>query len=301
MYGERRSSRGSEVIRAIALASAALLCLVASSTPVAAGGETLRVPVLMYHRIKAPASDARLPELWVAPQRFRAQLRTLARHGWRTVTATELTRAALSGRSVGPKRFVITFDDGARDGYRYAAPIMARFGMRGTYCVVPGRSRLPWQLSVRQLAALHDAGHEIANHTLSHADLPSLGEAALRREVLRGRQLIERFVGEAPRTLCYPYGHQDARVRRVVARTGHLAAFTTMDGAAQLPSERMRWPRIRVNGSDSAAELLARMRPFAIGGGPEPLSHEGDPIVRIAAADSPFAPVKAGAAAPLAR
>jgi peptidoglycan/xylan/chitin deacetylase (PgdA/CDA1 family) len=281
MDARRRPSGWRWSDRSAAIGAAVLMSLVVVAAPAVADDAVLHVPVLMYHRIKSAPPDARLPELWVAPRDFRAQLHALARDGWRTITAEELATAALAGRSVGPKRFVITIDDGAWDGYRYAAPAMERYGMRATYCVVPGRAQRPWQISIGHLVELHEAGHEIANHSLLHADLPRLGAAALRRQVGHARRLIERYVGEAPATLCYPYGHQDARVRRVVARTGHLVAFTTVEGAAQPPATRFRWPRIRVDGSDSPATLLARLQPFAKGGGREP-GPRGDRAVRLA-------------------
>jgi peptidoglycan/xylan/chitin deacetylase (PgdA/CDA1 family) len=211
-----------------------------------------------------------LPDLFVTPKRFRAQLRLLRERGWRTITSAQLARAVLAGRTVGPKRFVITLDDGGRDGYTAAKPIMEDFGMRGTYCVVPGRMHRDWQLSARHLVSLHANGHEIANHSLTHADLPRLGRLALRRQVAGAARRIARVVGERPVSFCYPYGHHDAGVRRAVARTGHLAAYTTVHGPAGARWQRFRWPRVRVSGSTSPRELLARVRPYARGGGAEP-------------------------------
>jgi peptidoglycan/xylan/chitin deacetylase (PgdA/CDA1 family) len=231
---------------------------VAGST---AQASSLRVPVLMYHRISAAPSHAALPHLWVSPRRFRAQLRALKRAGWTTITAKELGRAVMEGRRVGRKRFVITIDDGARDGWWNAAPILEDLGMRATYCVVPGRAHRPWQLSFRHMRRLRAAGHEIANHSLTHADLRQLSGPSLRRQVFRARWLIRERVGHAPRTFCYPMGFHDAEVRRVVAQAGHLLAFTTVEGARHTATDPMRSPRVRVNGSDTPREVLASVRP----------------------------------------
>jgi len=237
--------------------------------PSAAASAALEVPVLMYHRITKAPPDARLPGLWVAPHRFRAHMRALYRRGWRTITARELSRAVALGRTVGHKRFVVTFDDGARDGYRRAAPILERYGMRGTFCVTPGRAHKPWQISFKQMRRLREVGHEIANHSLTHADLPRLGARRLRRQVEGARRLIGSRIGQVPTTFCYPFGRQDARVRQAVLAAGHRIAFTTVDGARQSRNNRLQSPRIRVNGWDSAATLVARMRPYARGSGPE--------------------------------
>jgi peptidoglycan/xylan/chitin deacetylase (PgdA/CDA1 family) len=253
----------------------ALIVGVTSTAPSAAVDRELHVPVLMYHRITEAPPGARLPGLWVSPRRFGAHMRALHESGWRSLTAAELSRAVLDGQTVGPKRFVVVFDDGARDGYRHAAPILERVGMVGTFCVVPGRAGRPWQISFEQMRVLRLAGHEIANHTLSHAHLPGLGSRELRRQVRGARRLIARRLGRAPTTFCYPYGAHDARARRAVRAAGHDIAFTTVAGARQTRADRMRVPRIRVNGWDTPAALLDRLQPFAKGGGREPGQSSG--------------------------
>jgi peptidoglycan/xylan/chitin deacetylase (PgdA/CDA1 family) len=241
---------------------AAVSLLGASSTVSVAAFEQT-VPVLMYHRITKAPADAALPELWVNPRRFRSQMAALKRSGWRSITAAQLARSMSARRSVGPKRFVITIDDGARDGYWHAAPILERFDFRATYCLTPGRANRPWQLAFWQMRRLSASGHEIANHSLTHADLPALGAAQLRRQVRRAHALITERVGQAPVSLCYPFGHQSPAVRRVVANTGYRIAFTTVYGARHSSAAPLLAPRVRVNGSDRPASLLAKMRPFA--------------------------------------
>jgi peptidoglycan/xylan/chitin deacetylase (PgdA/CDA1 family) len=249
----------------IGLALALTFATIAAATPAHGADASISVPVLMYHRISAPPPVAVLPHLWVAPERFRRQLAALRRHGWRTITAEVLGRAVRDRRAVGRKRFVITIDDGARDGWSNAAPILADLRMHATYCVVPGRAHKPWQLDFRRMRQLRAAGHEIANHSLSHADLPSLPLAELRHQVRKAHRLIAERVGRAPRTFCYPYGHHDAAVRRVVAASGSLLAFTTVHGGTHSAARAMRSPRVRVNGGDSPRALLARMAPYASG------------------------------------
>jgi peptidoglycan/xylan/chitin deacetylase (PgdA/CDA1 family) len=220
----------------------------------------LDVPVLMYHRISSPPPDAALPHLWISPARFRAQMRALKAAGWQTITAEELGLALRDGRHVGRKRFVITIDDGARDGYRNAAPILERLGMRATFCVVPGRARMGWQLSFRMMRELRAAGHEIANHSLRHVDLRALSASALRWQVFHARDLIRDRVGHAPRSFCYPMGFHDSEAHRVVRAAGTLLAFTTVSGTWHRTGLEMVSPRVRVNGSDTPQQVLARLR-----------------------------------------
>ena len=246
-------------VRRIGAISLLLAIVILGAIPPAVMARSLHVPVLMYHRITSPPPDAALPHLWVSPVRFRAQLRALKDAGWRTITAEELGIALRDGLRVGRKRFVITIDDGARDGFRNAAPILERLGMRATYCVVPGRAHMAWQLTFRQMRALRAAGHEIANHSLRHVDLRWLSAGALRRQVVGARDLIRDRVGHAPRSFCYPMGFHDSEVRRVVRAAGNLLAFTTVSGSWHRTGREMLSPRVRVNGSDTPQEVLAHV------------------------------------------
>jgi peptidoglycan/xylan/chitin deacetylase (PgdA/CDA1 family) len=177
------------------------------------------------------------------------------------MTAGQLAMALREGTPVGPRRFVITIDDGARDGITTAAPILDGLGMRATYCVVPGWARRPGRLTPDQMRRLDLAGHEIANGSFSHRDLRDLGASALRREVVGAQRLIRRMVGREARSFCYPNGAHDAAVRRIVAASGHLIAFTTAEGLRHSATRAMRSPRIVVRGTDTPSELLARIEP----------------------------------------
>lgn len=247
-------------IRVLLLAS---ILLVVSSAAVSAGTPDtfqLEVPVLMYHRISPPPRDAALPDLWVRPADFRAQLTALQRAGWRTVTAAEVAQHLRDREPLPARSFVISIDDGARDGYTNAAPILRALGMRATFYVTPGRVGRPWQLTWPMLRELHAEGHEIANHSMTHAALTALSDDSLRRQIVRAQELIETKVGLRPITFAYPFGYHDARVRRAVRAAGLRLAFTTAWGAVTDTAPRMKAPRVRVHASDSGGALLVRLR-----------------------------------------
>lgn len=189
----------------------------------------------------------------------------LKRHGWITVTARDVVRQLRLRVPFPPRRFVISIDDGALDGYTQAAPILEELGMHATFFVNPGRMWMRSRMDWHQLRKLAAAGHEVANHTYRHADLTALSGVILQRRIERAQDLIEEHVGERPLTLCYPYGRHDAESRAAVRAAGIRLAFTTAHGARESTSDRMRAPRIRVNGWDAPASVLARVQPYAAG------------------------------------
>jgi len=89
--------------------------------------------VLTYHRV-SPYSDGVFDP--VSPQVFQQQVRHLARY-YNVLTASEAAGLNRCGRL--PQRAVcITFDDGYRDNYEYAFPILKQYGVRATVFVTTG-------------------------------------------------------------------------------------------------------------------------------------------------------------------
>jgi peptidoglycan/xylan/chitin deacetylase (PgdA/CDA1 family) len=110
-----------------------------------------------------------------------------------------------------------------------------------------------------RVRALVRAGWEIDAHTFTHPDLTTVSPAQLRREVAASRAWIRGVFHVPVEFFCYPAGRYDAAVLAEVRRAGYAGATTTTEGLAS-PREGM-WTldRVRVNGSDGAAGLAAKL------------------------------------------
>lgn len=93
---------------------------------------TLVVP--MYHRV-LPKGDERLlttqPGMYVHPETFRMHVRTLKCH-FEIVRLSDWITRASKGKPLPPRACAITFDDGWRDNYEYAYPILKEEGVPAT-------------------------------------------------------------------------------------------------------------------------------------------------------------------------
>jgi len=101
-------------------------------------------------------------------------------------------------------------------------------------------------LSVAQVVELHRRGHEIGSHTVSHAMLPELDDAALQSELVNSRDAISNWIGARVLGFCYPNGDHDERTVAAVARAGHAYACTTRDGVHPPGGDPFRIPRVGV-------------------------------------------------------
>lgn len=232
------------------------------STGAAAPAAPLRyhVPILNYHRI-APKAEAggSIPYLVVTPATFTVQLKALYDAGWHTITMATLADFMQANRPIPPKTFVITFDDGWEDGYKYAFPIMRGYGFVGTFFVIGDRIGVHGFLSAQEMRTLEAAGDEIGNHTGDHHMLSNMSAPFIRQDVERGAAAIARAVGHRPVSLAYPKSAVNATVIAVVAQIPGLEIAATTGGRIETWLGRYDVGRIGVFPATTPAFLLAKL------------------------------------------
>ena len=218
------------------------------------------VPILMYHVIARRPAGAPFPELYVPRAVFAAQMRTLATNGYHVVTLQEVYDH-WHGAPLPRRPVVVSFDDGFRNQYTHALPILSAYGWAGTLnLAVTHLHEGSYGLGPRQVAAMINAGWEIDSHTMTHAHLPSLGAATLWREVAGSRSYLHATFHVPIHSFCYPYGAYSTSVVAAVRRAGYLLATTTEPGLAT-PAAAFTLPRVRVTAQTSLTNVAKLIRP----------------------------------------
>lgn len=222
------------------------------------GSHSIPIPILMYHVIARRPAGAPYPDLYVPKRAFAAQMRGLAARGFHVVTLQE-AYDYWHGAPLPSKPVVVSFDDGFRNHYTAAYPILAQFGWSGTLnLAISHLHEGSYGLNRREVAAMIRGGWEIDSHTMTHADLPGLSESQLWREVAGSRTYLRRTFAIPVNFLAYPFGAYSSSVIASTIRAGYAGATTTNTGWAT-PTSPYTLPRIHVTAGMSVPVLVAQL------------------------------------------
>ena len=223
----------------------------------------------MYHQIGEPApKGSPYRSLTVHPASFRRQMRWLRRFGYRGLSMRDImpyVRGEKQGKVVG-----ITFDDGYRNVYQNALPVLTENGFTATNYFVAhhlgGGNEWDYEkgishsdlMSSDEMRAWARAGMEVGSHTLDHAYLPKLDDDQAQIQIAESRQALEQLLGEPVTAFCYPYGGEEARLRDLVRAAGYDNATTTAGGLAQPNDDPYGLPRVTVARSTHLLRFLQK-------------------------------------------
>ncbi len=231
-----------------------------------------RIPILMYHGIR-DGVGTKHPyfETNTSPQLFARHMQFLLENGFVSVHLDEAIEA-MSSDIKGQTRVVITFDDGCRDFYTHAFPILAKYGLKATIFIVTGRTgNRPIRRDNCEFMTWAEGrevcrhGIEIGSHTVSHPDLYALTEQQVEEELAVSKRTIEDNLGEPVRSFAYPFAFPEhdekftVMLRKLLERNGYQSGVSTIVGTASREHDRFVLPRVPVNSYDDLSLYRAKL------------------------------------------
>jgi peptidoglycan/xylan/chitin deacetylase (PgdA/CDA1 family) len=116
-----------------------------------------------------------------------------------------------------------SFDDFPRSAAKLGAQILRDFGVKGTYFVAGGRAGLRLdgldQFVDEDLVDVAANGHEIGCHTFGHLRLPGASPAAIKDDLLRNAEFVDRVLGGyTMSSFAYPYGDVSVPTKLLMGR-----------------------------------------------------------------------------------
>ena len=227
------------------------------------------VPVLMYH---AFTDSGERDRFILSRRRFSRQLTLLRLLGYRPITFAQLGRALRDNEELPRRAVVITIDDGYRDVYEIAFPVLRRHRMAATVFLVSRRigGRNDWGdegavagrplMAAEEIEEMRRAGIDFGAHTRSHRSLSAADDAELVEQVNGSREDLEELLDDPVDTLAFPYGDFDGRTAPASELAGYLAACTNRARPAQPGDHPLLIPRLEISGSESLLRFFGKLR-----------------------------------------
>lgn len=222
-------------------------------------------PILMYH---AFGDDRRGSRFVIPVRRFARQMGWLRRMGYGVIGLEEFLRYRSEHRAPPRRSVVITIDDAYADTLSHAHPVLRRYDYPATVFVVSdraggantwsnlddlkGRPLLGWA----EMARMARDGIEFGAHTRTHPRLPESSEQQARREIVGGREELERRLQRPIRTFAYPFGERNATSEKIVEETGFWGACGVEPGLNTLGTPPYALRRIEIEGTLPLSRFL---------------------------------------------
>lgn len=191
------------------------------------------VPILMYHRIANIPNDRNT----VLPVMFEKQLQYLKKHGYTTISLQDLHHHFTLKSPLPAKPILLTFDDGYEDNLVNALPLLKKYDMIATVCVISNwiGQENNWEhyknkpscrtMDLEQLQEWLKQGMSICAHTANHPFLSKLNDAEISHELISCKKFLEEQLHIPIDFLCYPYGDFDDRVKVLAKQAGYKAGL----------------------------------------------------------------------------
>jgi peptidoglycan/xylan/chitin deacetylase (PgdA/CDA1 family) len=187
------------------------------------------------------------------------------------VTLSQLELHLTGKKKLTKPSVVLTFDDGYAD-ITLMEPFFTKHGITPTLFVLTNTKAPNWKelatkrafLDKRTLKRLAKKGWEIGSHSATHANLATVSESELKKEIITSKKQLEQLLGSKVTYFAYPRGKYNQTVLSMIRKAPYRMAVTMDDGKITNDTNRYRLPRIGVDGSHTFSEFTTLFSPSVI-------------------------------------
>ena len=210
----------------------------------------------MYHSVNPNYNKEN--RLVVSPATFQRQVRFLKEHRFNVLPLEVLADLIREKKKIPAKTIAIALDDGYRDNYTYAFPILRKYNLPAAIFLIVnevGRARgdrLIWD----EIKTMQNSGIiAFGSHALDPEPLVNIkSEAELRRQIFDSKKILEEKLKRPVNMFSYASGLFDARIRQLVIDAGYRLAVATSPGKKYPNDDIFALKRVRI--SESAHNLF---------------------------------------------
>lgn len=224
----------------------------------------MKIPVLMYHKV----SPSRKEKYRISPEKFTSQMEYLSKKGYQTISPDDLLEFVRQKRTLPERSVLIAFDDGYKDNFTYAYPILKRYKFQATIFLVTqyiGKKN-GWSdgseemLSWEEIEEMKREGFSFGSHTHTHPNLLELPRDKVLSEIRDSKRILEERLEETISFFAYPYGKFNSQIEEIVKEAGYSGAFSTLPGTNGRNEDPFLLRRILIRGYDTKLHFILNLK-----------------------------------------
>ncbi len=185
--------------------------------------------VLMYHRI----CNNSTPDISVSTKNFDRQIAYLKRN-FDIVSLDELVENYKRNYRLGKDIVAITFDDGYKDNYLNAYPILRNYNAPATIFLITNFiDKNPEMLNSNDILIMLNDKITFGAHTLNHKILSEIDHEAAWLEISNSKFMLEEILHKKVKYFAYPKGKRrdfTEVTMEMVNEAAYVAGFSTENG-----------------------------------------------------------------------
>jgi peptidoglycan/xylan/chitin deacetylase (PgdA/CDA1 family) len=200
------------------------------------------IPVLLYHRVGDTQGH-----MTVTPKRFATDLGNLKNMGFSTINLDLFRRYLADPETPLPENpLMISFDDGYRDNFLNAYPILREYGMTAAFYIITGMVGEEDRLTSAHIREMATNGMSIGSHTVSHRALGELETEEAAAELSLSRLFLEGLLQRPVNFVAYPKGSYNEFTAKLANESAYNGGFSVEYGTCTQSSNPYALRRIPV-------------------------------------------------------
>ncbi|WP_373080623.1 polysaccharide deacetylase family protein [Fusobacterium animalis] len=216
------------------------------------------IPVIMYHRVINNPENEGVYGTYIYEDMFKKHLQYLKDKNYTVITFKDLDKIGWRNRfEKGKKYIILTFDDGYKDNYDLAFPILKEFNFKATIFLMGSLTYNEWDvkaggerkfslMSVEMIKEMQDYGIEFGAHTFNHPKINTLSNEEIAHQIVDVRKPLEEKIGKEIITFAYPYGILNDYAKEMAKKAGYTFALATDSGSVCLSDDLYQIRRIAI-------------------------------------------------------
>jgi peptidoglycan/xylan/chitin deacetylase (PgdA/CDA1 family) len=218
----------------------------------------IKLPIIMYHHIdtleNVNKNDKIAVGLRVSPEVFERQLKYINDNNYTTITSFDLADYINAKKELPKKPILLTFDDGYKNNYTKAFPILQKYNMKGDFAVITGGSN-------HCTTAIKTGNNTFQDSPIDSVEKPCtkfatqerLTAGQIKYEFQKSKEDLEKSLGIKVTHIVFPYGFWNQQAVEIAKSLGYNFATTVAPQKDEnIDLERpFTMPRYRATGQQS--------------------------------------------------